>query len=52
MKRALLKDVHDESDSKREQTEPGSSMEHVVAILRAMSKAFLDECLTAGRRGK
>lgn len=43
-----LKAMHDGADSAREQTEPGASMEHVVAILRVMLKVLMDECLTAG----
>lgn len=48
MKHAL-KDMHDEADSMREQTESGASMDHVISRLLLVLNLFMDTCLTAGR---
>lgn len=48
--RHALEDVAADVNSKTaEQTEQGASMERVLAVLRALLTAFLDERLTAGR---
>lgn len=47
--RYTWEDVHYGADSTRANTEPGESMKHVMAILAIILKAFMNDCVTAGR---